>query len=375
MPTVSSATERERLPISVAICSPLIAAVLRGVSSRYEFAIGNLCARQFWDTLAAHSGTEQRGCQSHHENLRGSASALTGQDARTAHLFLEMHWRDESASKGLTKSAFEALVRSALQGSDNENRVSRAEVHTRVGRVLPQHTREQLSPYVEAALKRLTKLAVRHWTKDDTFNLSFEEKERLKDRKASVALLVDAFDGDVDDLLKDQSGLSEKKREEVVELLHRIFEHYFLRQGENFASALARDSDYSLDDENLKLVIEALSPSSKLVAGRDNVQFLLHVVGTLMASPSAQTKEYLRLLADTYTLFAFLEEVPDVQKVTKKLFNHGELWLDTTILLPLFAEQAFPESLRPFTALFKQADASSIKLRLRKVSWKRLNAT
>src|SRR5437773_11133042 len=105
--------------------------------------------------------------------------------------------------------------------------------------LLPQHSREQLHPYVEAALRRLTKSAIRHWPKDDTFNLSNEEKERLKDRKASVALLVDAFDGDADDLLKAHSELSETKRDEIVELLHRIIEHYFLRQGENFASALA----------------------------------------------------------------------------------------------------------------------------------------
>lgn len=293
-----------------------------------------------------------------------SASALSGQEARTAHLFLEMHWRDENTSKGLTKSAFEALVRSALQGSDGENRVNRDELHKRIGRILPQHSREQLSPYIEAALKRLTKIAIRHWPADDTFNLSFEEIERLKDRKASVALLVDAFNGDINDLLLTHSELNEAKRSEVIELLHRIVEHYFLRQGENFAASLARDSDFSLDDENLKLVIEQLSPSSKLVAGRNNVQFLWHTVTTLMASPSEQTKEYLRLLADTYTLFAFLEEVPDVQKVTKKLFNHGQLWLDTSVLLPVFAEQAFPESLRPFTALFKQANASSIRLRV-----------
>ncbi|KJC55481.1 hypothetical protein UB31_00430 [Bradyrhizobium sp. LTSP849] len=293
-----------------------------------------------------------------------AASALSGQDARTAHHFLEMQWRDENASKGLTKSSFEALVRSALQGSDNEKRVSRDEVHARVGRVLPQHSREQLYPYVEAALKRLTKLAIRHWPKDDTFNLSFEETERLKDRKASVALLVEAFDGDLDELLQAHSELNVAKRSEVVELLHRIIEHYFLRQGEKFASALAHDEDFSLNDEDIGLVVKELSPKGKLVTGRDNVQFLLHIITTLMASPSEQTKEYLRLLADTYTLFAFLEEVPDVQKVTKKLFNHGQFWLDTSVLLPLFAEQALPESLRPFTALFKQAHASAITLRV-----------
>jgi hypothetical protein len=293
-----------------------------------------------------------------------SASALSGQEARTAHLFLEMHWRDESTSKGLTKSSFEALVRSALQGSSGENRVSRAEVHKRIGAVLPQHSAQQLKPYIDAALKRLTKVAIRHWPADDTFNLSFEEIERLKDRKAAVALLVEAFDNDVEDLLKEHSELSETKRPDVIELIHRIIEHYFLRQGERFAASLAKDTDLSMDDESLKLIIQELSPRERLVVGRDNVQLMLHIVSTLMASPSEQSKEYLRLLADTYTLFAFLEEVPDVQKVTKKLFNHGQLWLDTSVLLPLFAEQAFPETLRPFTSLFKQAHASSVEMRV-----------
>src|ERR1700760_4188917 len=64
MSTVSSATERERLPISVAICGPWTAAVPRSVTSRYEFAIGSLCPGLFWDALAAHSGAEQRRCQS-----------------------------------------------------------------------------------------------------------------------------------------------------------------------------------------------------------------------------------------------------------------------------------------------------------------------
>jgi hypothetical protein len=61
MSTVSSSTERERLPISVAICSPVIAAVLRGVSSRYEFAIGSLCAGLYWDAPAAHTGESKGG--------------------------------------------------------------------------------------------------------------------------------------------------------------------------------------------------------------------------------------------------------------------------------------------------------------------------
>ena len=63
----------------------------------------------------------------------------------------------------------------------------------------------------------------------------------------------------------------------------------------------------------------------------------------LLGDESALVKAYLHGLADSYTLFAFLRETPDVQRAVVKMFSHGELWLDTTVLLPLFAEILLPE--------------------------------
>jgi hypothetical protein len=67
-------------------------------------------------------------------------------------------------------------------------------------------------------------------------------------------------------------------------------------------------------------------------------------------------------LSTSYTLFTFLSEVPDVQKATKKLFEHGTIWLDTSALLPVVAEQVFPEDMRPFTDMMKQLSRSGTKL-------------
>lgn len=84
---------------------------------------------------------------------------------------------------------------------------------------------------------------------------------------------------------------------------------------------------------------------------------------SLIASPSPETLELFRVLSTAYTLFAFLSEVPDVQRATKKLFEHGTLWFDTSVLLPLFAEQAFPDDMRPFTDLMVQLKRTGLKLR------------
>lgn len=293
-----------------------------------------------------------------------STSALTGQDARTALLFLEMHWRDESTAKGLTKSSFECLVKSVLQGTSSESRVRRSEIYERVARILPRHATDQLAPHIDAAIRRLTKSAVRHWADDDTFHLSHDETEKLKDRKASVALLVDAFNVDILDLLSTYDTLTSDHSDEIVDLTHRTIGIYFLRQGEKFAAALAHDRSLPLDEQEIKPIVQELAPKKRWLPDRSNIEFLLHVVTTLVASPGDATKEYLRLLGDTYTLFAFLEETPDVQKVAKKLFTHGEIWVDTTVLLPLFAEQSLPETMRPFTSLFTQAKAGKVRFRV-----------
>ena len=49
-------------------------------------------------------------------------------------------------------------------------------------------------------------------------------------------------------------------------------------------------------------------------------------------------------LADAYTLMAFLHSTPDVQAAMVKIFSHGEIWLDTTIILPMLAEELLDDN-------------------------------
>jgi hypothetical protein len=53
---------------------------------------------------------------------------------------------------------------------------------------------------------------------------------------------------------------------------------------------------------------------------------------------------------------------PDVQSATRKLFSHGSIWLDTTVLLPVFAEQIEENNHRKFTRLFRICHEQKIEL-------------
>lgn len=291
-----------------------------------------------------------------------NAPGLTGQQARTALVYLEMQSRDDVAEKGLTKLSYEALVRCVLKGTDNANRKTRIEIRREIGALLPQHSSQQLQPFIDAALSRLNKRAIRHHSKTDEFHLSFEEMESTKDKVAGLVILNDAFTADVEDILARDENVPTTRYGEIVQLVRMAIEVYFYKLGEEFAQSLTKDMVPPVHSDLIDNVCTEISPVGNVYPGRPWTNFLKHVTRLILNTPSDATTELLRLLSTSYTLFAFLSEVPDVQRATKKLFERGTIWLDTSVLLPVLAELAYPEDLRPFTTLMKNLSRAGTTL-------------
>jgi hypothetical protein len=291
------------------------------------------------------------------------APSFEGTEAKTALVFLELQAKDDDTAKGLTKACYESLVKAALQGTTAERRKSRSDVRAFVSGLLPQHNPAQLAPFVDGALKRLERTVVKHYAKPDEFHLAHEEVERTKDRVAGLALLQDAFSSDAADIAGLTVGDDAELLRRSISLLRTTVESYFYRLGEEFAQSVAGDREIPLHSDLLRTVAMEMAPSGRVVPSTSWADFLYSAAKSLIANPSPDTLELFRVLSTAYTLFAFLSEVPDVQRATKKLFEHGTLWFDTTVLLPLFAEQAFPDDMRPFTDLMVQLKRTGLKLR------------
>jgi hypothetical protein len=295
--------------------------------------------------------------------LTQARGGLSGQDARTALIFLEMQGYAESRAKGLTRSCFEALVRAALLGSNDTKRIKRTELYTQIAKYLPRHSSTVLAPYIDASLKRLAKIAIRSSPSTDEFWLSYEETERIKDSASRLQLLDDTLRQDIRDIVTSAEGVAIADEEAFITLTRATIEAYFLRRGEEFASAVSRGLDVPLHFDDLRsAAFEQSAKTPVTILGRQPIAFLLTVVESVLSHPGEGAAAYLKLISDSYTLFAFLSETPDVQKVTKKLFSYGEIWLDTSVMLPIFAEQAYPDKMRPFSAMFEQARAVGAKL-------------
>jgi hypothetical protein len=98
--------------------------------------------------------------------------------------------------------------------------------------------------------------------------------------------------------------------------------------------------------------------------GVDWPQLILRGLRYCLNSNNQAINTHLRTLSNSYTLLAFLNQTPDIQSASRKMFAHGTIWLDTTVILPLLAETLSEDEDRQgqFTAMFASARAAGITL-------------
>ena len=168
--------------------------------------------------------------------------------------------------------------------------------------------------------------------------------------------------------------------EDEIDLSHRIpriLEGLLFSRGEDFVTAVLNDELSRMNLSTLRDIIfndlDKFRPCSHLVAYYPRI--IATITQSILASMDPRIHAYLKRLTKSYTLLTFLNHVPDVQSAVKKLFCYGTIWVDTTVLLPLLAEQNIEdEQQRPLTNIFKDFSVSGIKWKVTKGIIQELNA-
>lgn len=292
--------------------------------------------------------------------------SLSNQEAKAALVYLEMQWEDNNTEKGLTKLAFESLVRAALRATNDNNRLSRGEVYNRISSYLPSAELTKIKTHIDSALKKLDKKCVTHRQKEDEFHLRYDESERLRQRLADKECEENKFDVIIKDCVNFALGkenCSEPNKVDIVNRTKRILDAFLLRSGELFATSVVSGEVHKIDRELLKTVIHSDNSTHPPLHSKGFLPDLLEkTIENLLHSSNDVVKKHLRILSDSYTLFAFLRETPDVKSATKKIFSHGSIWLDTTVVLPLISETLKDPSDRPFTNIVNTLRRSDVEL-------------
>lgn len=296
-----------------------------------------------------------------------TAVALSSNEARAAFVYLKLQWEDDIRDKSLTRVCFESLVRSVLRDSTPDKRVDRTTIHERVRALLPSHPADVIANYVDSALTRLSKRAVRHYEGQDQFCLSFEERVRLAQRLAESENANQRFEEEMKRVVAEISGhVTVSKASQIADLVtrtRRVLERFLLTRGEQFAQAMKSGDLSGVGLDNLSDIVLADASLNKDTEkiGANLMTIVTQAVESIVVEPGGGAQMFVRSLADTYTLLAFLRETPDVQGALVKMFSEGEIWIDSNIILPLLAERLLEPAHRRFTNMLAAAREAGLR--------------
>lgn len=300
--------------------------------------------------------------------LEHSAPTLSTTEYQAALTFLQLQWEDDTREKGLTKLSFQALVRAVLRKTHSESRMSRSAIKNHIMELFPNHDAKHVQDLVDSALHKLTKSYIRHWSKQDEFCLTHAEAERVRERLAKIEVANSDLDSEIQSVLKRYLSQSTEEVDLLGNLCRIAIDRYLFERGETFAAAITNNRLHKIGVEELEKSIGHVARSelekSSPRQQEEIVQTIYETMVELFTEPSTTIQNHLRSKANAYTLFAFLGRTPDIQGAISKMFSHGTIWLDTTIILPLFAETLIFDEQRRFTQMLKVASSAGLELRV-----------
>lgn len=245
----------------------------------------------------------------------------------------------------------------------------RTKIHEAVCALLPEHDASHLISEINKSLSRLTKHYIRHHEASDEFCLTHDESERLKNRLAEVEFDDQLLCAEFENILKaviPGNGISDKEQMELLMKCCRAsMEKFLYQRGEMFVSALEKGQVGSLDFSSMQKIVQSeLTHSGISEINQITIERLAIVIERMLTNPGAGVVKYLLNIADAYTLLAFLRQTPDVQSAVAKMFSEGEIWVDTSIVLPLLAEDLLPSEQQQFRRLISVAQEAGLKVRV-----------
>jgi hypothetical protein len=297
--------------------------------------------------------------------IEGRSLALSTAEARSALIHLALQWEDDTREKGLTRLCFEALVKAALRNTSPENRMTRSTVKATIRSFLPTHAPDQVDRLSNATLERLKKRSVTFWGKEDLFCLSYDERTRIAESLAKFDQEDQILNEEIQEFIpKYSEAYGDHSIEEGAHLrIRRVLEKFLLANGELFANAVVTGEFHSIRETDLRSIIIRDSQENPLdKVHLSTLDLVEQIIENILMRPSVSLRQSLRRLADAYTLMAFLQETPDVQSAVVKMFSRGNIWLDTSAVLPLLTRDLYLEETEKFIVIVRAATEAGLKL-------------
>ena len=182
---------------------------------------------------------------------------LSSTEAVAAVTFLGLQWQDDARDMGLTRLAFEALVRAVLANTHSNRRMPRIAIYAGVQQILPGHPETQIRPLVDASLRRLPKSVLRE--RNDEFYLDHEEVARVQAYKTKAAIAEAELAVSIEDILSPvlgKLGLPAVVKARLIQCVRAGGDAVLLERSQAFAMAISSGSLATLANDDHTSVLQ-----------------------------------------------------------------------------------------------------------------------
>lgn len=281
----------------------------------------------------------------------------------TTALYLGLQIEDATNNRNLLKLSFEALVRSALRNTDSEHRKKRGEIYTYIENILCSNDLKTIHMLIENAIKRLEKNKIRHWKKDDTFCISHEEQLKISEGLAEKYDVDKNFQKIIEDITVKNNIVESKNIEKVITIIKKSIWRLLYERGQDFINGFSKFQNITNDAIKLKDIVKReVIASIFTYKNIDTVDTIYNIIVHILTNHTNIFNKYLRYISNSYLLYLFLNKTENIKDITKKIFNKGNIWIDTSVILPLFSEKFEDDEDKKITTILKYCRASGIKL-------------
>lgn len=289
------------------------------------------------------------------------APALTADEERIAFLHLSIDLIERDNSRNMTKSAYESLVLAVLHNTTHETSIRRSEIHRRISGIVRSSNPRQTVAQIDSAVARMSVKngRIKHIKNEDSFHISFKELDRINCEAEKFLDQEDWFTRDIlaaiyetdEEIIEDDA-----RRDECILAIKEVIERLLLDYGEQFSQAISTGRAPEIHKTRVEHLLTEMAFKTHLTNAS-----AANVINLVLTEGADETLAHLRRLLDSYTVLALLKSTPDVQKALRKVFVGGQIWLDTSVVLPLMAEGLYGHT-TPMRDLMKACNLSDIKL-------------
>jgi hypothetical protein len=282
-------------------------------------------------------------------------------------VFLRQQWESSRGNTRLDHMLTDSLILFALEGTDPDLNILRSREEILEGiKGTAGFSSKLIETLLDDRLKHLSRKPrrIKHHQPVNKYCLPYETRLELQEKNVRDAALHDAFHAGVKKRLSEALTQRSIVVRDPEMLVSGVINKLFKQQGIEFADFIGHRGESSAVEKSLADIIsEVVDASAVIPKNRMGAKSaVLEVARHLIYRGTDEEIEYLRKLANSYTMLFFLQCDPQLATYFSVMAGRLQVYVDNSLLVPAISELPLAEKNRRHWNLLAGANKAGVTL-------------